>query len=74
MQKIKGQKKYTYQACANLNNDAEAILITDTIEFRQMAFGVMGIHYPKRIICSYELDVLEQQSPGVSKPILYQYA
>lgn len=42
MQKIKGQKKYTYQAYVNLNNDGEAILITDTIEFRQMAFGGNG--------------------------------
>lgn len=40
MQKIKGQKKYIYQACANLNNDGEAILSTDTIEFK--ANGIWG--------------------------------
>lgn len=40
MQKIKGQKKYIHQARENINNDGEAILITDTIEFK--ANGIWG--------------------------------
>lgn len=46
------ERKNIYQAHANLNNDGEAILITDKIEFK--ASSILGVMWD-----NYELYVLK---------------